>query len=102
MGIQTRSAHIGELLSEVSIQVIGKGGVPGTGFVGPGSVIPNITFCCFPKITKEHTVLFSISTLNDGDAHLNACCCFSTPIYATSQLDEGILCIFSAGKAWLW
>jgi hypothetical protein len=41
-------------------------------------------------------VLFLISTLNDGDAHLNACCCFNTPVYATSQLDEGILCVFFA------
>ncbi len=24
------------------------------------------------------------------------------PVYATSQLDEGILCVFSTGKAWLW
>ncbi len=24
------------------------------------------------------------------------------PVYATSQLDEGILCIFITGKAWLW
>ncbi len=24
------------------------------------------------------------------------------PVYVTSQLDEGILCIFSAEKAWLW
>jgi hypothetical protein len=27
-----------------------------------------IAYCCFPKITKEHTVLFLIGTLNDGDA----------------------------------
>jgi hypothetical protein len=24
------------------------------------------------------------------------------PVYTTSQLDEGILCVFSTGKAWLW
>ncbi len=24
------------------------------------------------------------------------------PVYVTSQLDEGILCIFSNGKSWLW
>jgi hypothetical protein len=24
------------------------------------------------------------------------------PVYATSQLDEGILCVFSTGKARLW
>ncbi len=24
------------------------------------------------------------------------------PVYVTSQLDEGILCVFSTGKAWLW
>jgi hypothetical protein len=41
MGILTQSAHIGELLLEVSIQVIGKGGVPKTGFMGLGYVIPN-------------------------------------------------------------
>ncbi len=23
------------------------------------------------------------------------------PVYVTSQLDEGILCVFSTGKAWL-
>ncbi len=27
-----------------------------------------LTFCYFPKIAKEHTVLFPISTLNDGNA----------------------------------
>jgi hypothetical protein len=24
------------------------------------------------------------------------------PAYATAELDEGILCVFSTGKAWLW
>ncbi len=37
-----------------------------------------------------------MATLSD------ACCRFSTPSFATSQLDEGILCVFSTGKARLW
>ncbi len=61
-----------------------------------------LTFCYFSKIAKEHTVLFLISTLNDGDAHLDACCHFSIPVYTTSQLDEGILCVFGTEKARLW
>jgi hypothetical protein len=40
MGILIRSVHVGELLLEVSIRVIGKGGVPGTGFMGLGYMIP--------------------------------------------------------------
>jgi hypothetical protein len=48
-------------------------------------------------------VLFPISTLNDSDAYLDACCHFTVPpVYVTSQLDEGILCVSSTGKAWLW
>ncbi len=30
--------------------------------------VSSLTFYYFPKIAKEHTVLFLISTLNDGDA----------------------------------
>ena len=43
-------------------------------------------------------VLFLIGTLYDSDAHLDACCCFSTPVYATSQLDEGIRCVLALEK----
>jgi hypothetical protein len=28
----------------------------------------------------------------------DTCCCIRTPVYATSQLDEGILCVFALGK----
>ena len=43
-------------------------------------------------------VLFLIGTLYDSDAHLDACCCFSTSVYSTSQLDEGISCVFTLGR----
>jgi hypothetical protein len=44
-------------------------------------------------------VLFLISTLNDSDAYLDTCCCFTVPPdYRTSQLDEGILCVLALGK----
>jgi hypothetical protein len=63
-----------------------------------------LTSCYFPKIAKKHTVLFLFSTLNDGNAFVDACCCFSTPsIYNLSIfLDEGILIIFGTEKARLW
>ncbi len=48
-------------------------------------------------------VLFLISTLNDSSAYLDACCRSTVPpVNVTSQLDEGILCVSSTGKAWLW
>ncbi len=55
-------------------------------------------------------VLFLISTLNDSNAHLDAfysnahldvAVASVPPVYVTSQLDEGILCVISTGKAWL-
>jgi hypothetical protein len=40
-GILTGSSHDGELLTEVSFQVIGKGGVPEIGVMRLGFLIPN-------------------------------------------------------------
>ncbi len=44
--------------------------------------------------------MFSISTLIESNASLDTFVVASVPpVYATSQLDEGILCVFSTGKA---
>ena len=42
-------------------------------------------------------MLFLIGTLYDSDAHLDAVASVP-PVYTTSQLDEGILCVFALGK----
>jgi hypothetical protein len=47
-------------------------------------------------------VLFLIGTLNDSNAVWTLAVASVPPVYATSQLVEGILCVFSTGKAWLW
>jgi hypothetical protein len=53
-------------------------------------------------------LLFLISTLSDSYVHLDACYCGThltlavasvPPVYVTSQLDEGIMCVFCTGKA---
>ena len=71
-------------------------------FLGVGKgFLTNLWY--FPKIAKRHMVLFLFSTLIEGDASLDALAVASVPpVYATSQLDEGILCVLSSGKTWLW
>jgi hypothetical protein len=44
-------------------------------------------------------VLFLIGTLYDSNAHLDVLAVASVPsVYTTSQLDEGIWCVFALGK----
>ncbi len=43
-------------------------------------------------------MLFLIGTLYDSDTPLDTCCRSVPPVYTTSQLDEGILCVFALGK----
>ena len=43
-------------------------------------------------------MLFIIGTLYDSDAHVPPAVASVPPVYTTSQLDEGILCVFALGK----
>jgi hypothetical protein len=49
-------------------------------------------------------VLFLFGPINEGDAQLDACCCFGTPQYTQplNLIGEGVMCIFDIGKAWPW
>ncbi len=47
-------------------------------------------------------VLFLIGTLYDSDAHLDACCHFSTSSLHDLSTWWGYIVCFCTGKAWLW
>jgi hypothetical protein len=52
-----------------------------------------------PKLLRKRMVLFLFSTINDGEAHSDACCCSSTPSLhnLVSSLMRVFLCIFGTG-----
>jgi hypothetical protein len=56
--------------------------------------VSQLTTCYFPKIAKKHTVWFLFGTINEGNAELNACCCFSTPpIHNLSPFFVRVSCV---------
>ncbi len=56
------------------------------------------------KSSSKSMVSFFFGTINVGDAHLDACCCSSTPsLHSLSiSLMRVSLCIFGTGKAQPW
>jgi hypothetical protein len=47
------------------------------------------------KIAKNHTVLILFGTINEGDAYLDACCCFNTPsIHNLAISLMRVFCVF--------
>ncbi len=70
-------------------------------WIGKGFLI-NLLFTSQKLLRKYMGLLFCFGTINDGDAHSDACCHSSTPrLHSLSiSLMRTPLCIFGTGKAW--
>ncbi len=70
--------------------------------IGKG-FLTNLMFTSW-KLLRLHAVLIFFGTINDSNAHSDACCCFSTPSLhsLSTSLMRTSLCIFGTGKARPW
>ncbi len=67
--------------------------------------VSQLTIVTSQKLLRSYTQFCLFGTMDEDNAQVDACCCFSTPsIHSLSTLlgDESLCIIFNTGKAWLW